>query len=599
MGLDYGHREPVDHVCQKPFKRGKNTKLLASDALPLPVGLTNKVFFVLFFTASIFLMRRWREKIRISCPLHMLSFWEIVAIVAQLASFIYLLGFFGIAYVQNFISKSPDEAWDSDEEGEAFVDAPKPLRVTKLPQVQALPPRLRASRLHVEVPAKQQVETAPKHHTQLKIQSLAANSDEDIACAVSNGEVSCHSLEVELGDCDRAASVRRRAVELMTGRSLNGLPLAGFDYSSVIGQCCEMAIGYVQVPVGVAGPLLLDGVEFMVPFATTEGTLIASANRGCKAIRLSGGATSIVLKDGMTRAPVVRFASAQRAAELKFFVEDPANFQTLSDAFQSTSRYGRLLDIQCAVAGRNLYMRFVCSTGDAMGMNMVTKGVEKILNALKQDFPDMDVVSISGNYCSDKKATAVNWIQGRGKSVVCEALIREEVVSEVFKTTVASLVELNMIKNLTGSAVAGALGGFNAHVANIVTAVFIATGQDPAQNIESSQCITLVEAANGGRDLHVSVTMPCIEVGTTGGGTKLASQAACLNLLGVNGPNEASPGANAQGLARIVAGAVLAGELSLLAAQAKGELVKSHMKYNRSSRDMQVDLISDIIHKRQ
>nr|GMC91970.1 3-hydroxy-3-methylglutaryl-coenzyme A reductase-like [Ipomoea batatas] len=181
------------------------------------------------------------------------------------------------------------------------------------------------------------------------------------------------------------------------------------------------------------------------------------------------------------------------------------------------------------------------------------------------------------------KPAAVNWIEGRGKSVVCEAIIKEEVVNKVLKTDVASLVELNMLKNLTGSAMAGALGGFNAHAANIVSAVYIATGQDPAQNIESSHCITMMEAVNEGKDLHISVTMPSIEVGTVGGGTQLASQAACLNLLGVKGASNKVPGANSRRLATVVAGAVLAGELSLMSAIAAGQLVKSHMKYNRSS----------------
>ncbi|KAL5658577.1 hypothetical protein ACJX0J_031740, partial [Zea mays] len=176
-----------------------------------------------------------------------------------------------------------------------------------------------------------------------------------------------------------------------------------------------------------------------------------------------------------------------------------------------SSRFGRLQGVKCAIAGRNLYMRFSCSTGDAMGMNMVSKGVQNVLDYLQADFPDMDVISISGNFCSDKKSAAVNWIDGRGKSVVCEAVIKEEVVKKVLKTNVQALVELNVIKNLAGSAVAGALGGFNAHASNIVAAIFIATGQDPAQNVESSQCITMLEAINDGKDLHISVTMPSIE----------------------------------------------------------------------------------------
>jgi len=539
-----------------------NSKLLASDALLLPLGLTNKVFFVLFFTASYFLMRRWREKIRTSTPLHVVSFGELVAIVAQLASFIYLLGFFGIDYVQNFISKSNDGSWDE------FVEED-----------------LNAPTTACGLPAKEEA-IVKKPEIQLKGVSLGDNEDGDIAAAVCNGSVASYSLESSLGDCRRAASVRRSALELMTGRSLDGLPLEGFDYQSILGQCCEMPVGYVQIPVGVAGPLLVNGFEYMVPMATTEGCLVASTNRGCKAILMSGGATSILLRDGMTRAPVVRFQSAKRAADLKYYLEDPTNSEHITDIFNSTSRFARLQGIQCAIAGKNLYMRFCCSTGDAMGMNMVSKGVQNVLDFLQNEFADMDVISVSGNFCADKKPTAVNWIEGRGKSIVCEAVIPETVVEKVLKTTVPALLELNMLKNLTGSAMAGAMGGFNAHAANIVSAVFIATGQDPAQNVESSHCITLMEPANGGKDLHMSVTMPCIEVGTVGGGTQLSSQAACLNMLGVKGANASSPGANAQNLARIVAAAVMAGELSLMSALAAGQLVKSHMKYNRSSKDI-------------
>lgn len=523
---------------------------IASDALPLPVVLTNKVFFVLFFLASYSLIHKWREKVRNSVPLYMLSLVEILAFVSLLASCSYLLGFFGIAFMQNIIAKTSD----LDNERNDNRKSPSPVSQ-------------RSSQI------------------ELREKVIDTNGDEDIALAVVNGSVASHSLESRLGDCKRAVSVRRRAVEIMTGNSLEGLPLEGFDYKSIMGQCCELPIGYVQIPVGVVGPLLLDGLDYIVPVATTEGCLVASTNRGCKAIYQSGGATSILLKDGMTRAPVVRFKSIKRAAELKFYVEEPSNFDALSVLFNRTSRFAKLQGVKCALAGRNLYMRFNCSTGDAMGMNMVSKGVQNVLDHLQDIFPDMDVISISGNFCADKKATAVNWIEGRGKSVVCEAIIKEEVVTNVLKTSVSSLLELNMIKNLAGSAVAGAIGGYNAHAANIISAIFIATGQDPAQNVESSQCITLMETENG-KDLHISVTLPCIEVGTIGGGTQLASQAACLNLLGVKGANSELPGSNSQCLARVVAAAVLAGELSLMSALAAGHLVKSHMKYNRSCKNI-------------
>ncbi|KAJ0451804.1 3-hydroxy-3-methylglutaryl coenzyme A reductase 2-B [Helianthus annuus] len=376
---------------------------------------------------------------------------------------------------------------------------------------------------------------------------------------VVQGTFPSYALETKLSDCNRSAAIRREAVQRITGKSLSGLPLDGFDYESILGKCCEMPVGYVQIPVGIAGPLLLNGDEFFVPMATTEGCLVASTNRGCKAVYVSGGATCVVVKDGMTRAPVVRFGSAKRAAELKMFLEDPLNFETLAVVFNKSSRFGRLQSVRCAIAGKNLYVRFCCATGDAMGMNMVSKGVQNVLDFLQTDFPDMDVMGISGNYCSDKKPAAVNWIEGRGKSVVCEAVIKEEVAQKVLKTTVSALVELNMLKNLTGSAMAGALGGFNAHASNIVSAVYLATGQDPAQNVESSHCITMMEAVNEGRDLHISVTMPSIEVGTVGGGTQLASQSACLNILGVKGASKDEPGSNSRVLATVVAGSVLAG----------------------------------------
>ncbi|XP_068651785.1 3-hydroxy-3-methylglutaryl coenzyme A reductase 1-like [Aristolochia californica] len=544
--MDVRRRFPKSSSGKEAVAKGVDHSLppaQASDAFLLPLHLTNKVFFALFFASAYYLMGRWREKIRTSTPLHVLNSWEILAIFSLLASIIYLLGFFGIDFVQSFISR-PDE-FISHSVGPPVVDTPPPPP----------PPQI-------------------------------TGEDAEIVASVVSGDVPSYALESRLGDCHRAASIRRKALQITTERSLDGLPLDGFDYASILGQCCEMPVGYVQIPVGIAGPLLLDGREFSVPMATTEGCLVASTNRGCKAMYMCGGATSVLMRDGMTRAPVVRFDTVKRAAELKFFLEDPINLETLALVFNRSSRFARLQGIQCSLAGKNLYMRFSCSTGDAMGMNMVSKGVQNVLDFLQADFPDMEIVSISGNFCSDKKPAAVNWIEGRGKSVVCEAIIKEEVVKKVLKTSVSALVELNMLKNLAGSAVAGSLGGFNAHASNIVSAVFIATGQDPAQNVESSHCITMFEPVNDGKDLHVSVTMPSIEVGTVGGGTQLASQSACLNLLGVKGANMESPGANAQLLATVVAGAVLAGELSLMSALAAGQLVRSHMKYNRSSKDV-------------
>jgi len=170
-------------------------------------------------------------------------------------------------------------------------------------------------------------------------------------------------------------------------------------------------------------------------------------------------------------------------------------------------------------------------------------------------------------------------------------VLKGEIIQNILKTSVAQLVNLNYSKNLIGSAMAGSIGGFNAHASNIVTALFLATGQDPAQNVESSNCLTQMEPYNDGKDLYMSVTMPCVEVGTIGGGTQLPGQSACLDLLGVKGAHKEIPGANAQQLARLVSATVMAGELSLLAALSTNSLVTSHLALNRkpssSSREHQ------------
>ncbi|XP_076369792.1 3-hydroxy-3-methylglutaryl-coenzyme A reductase-like isoform X4 [Tachypleus tridentatus] len=357
--------------------------------------------------------------------------------------------------------------------------------------------------------------------------------------------------------------------------------------SMVMGACCENVVGYMPIPVGVAGPLVLDGKHYQVPMATTEGCLVASANRGCRAILLSGGVSSSVVSNGMTRAPVVRLRTACQAAAVMKWLQKKENFENLKTAFDSTSRFARLKKLQVKIAGRYLFIRFIAVTGDAMGMNMLSKGTERALKTLQETFSDLEILSLSGNFCSDKKSSAVNWILSRGKSVVCEAEVSKQVVEEVLKTTVQALIDVNISKNLVGSALAGSIGGFNAQAANIVTAIFIATGQDAAQNVDSSSCITLMEPFGpNGENLYITCTMPSIETGTVGGGTMLPPQAACLDLLGLRGSSSLESGENANTLARIVCGTVLAGELSLLSALAAGHLVRAHLKHNRSNLNM-------------
>jgi len=310
----------------------------------------------------------------------------------------------------------------------------------------------------------------------------------------------------------------------------------------------------------------------------------------------TGGVTTAITGDAISRAPLLRIPNIQTGAQIKRYLE--TNFDEVRTQFNSTSRYARLQTIKVFIAGRNLFLRFQCSTGDAMGMNMISKGTEQALSLIVKQFPGVEVLSLSGNLCTDKKPSAINWIEGRGKSVVCDAIIKESVVRSVLKSSVDAMVDLNIRKNLIGSAMAGSLGGCNAHASNIVTAMFIATGQDVAQNVESSNCMTTMEKVNeddnNSGDLYVSVTLPSLEVGTIGGGTGLEAQSACLNMLGVQGSSlsssdsksdgdsdNAKAGKNSRQLARIISGAVLAGEISLMAALTSGHLVKSHLKLNR------------------
>lgn len=413
---------------------------------------------------------------------------------------------------------------------------------------------------------------------------LQSKSNEELSNMVLTGQIKDHQLE-KLLDHHRAVDVRRLAFDsklssVGCGGALTDLPSGpSLDYSRVFGANCEIVVGYVPLPVGMVGPLTLNGQSVYIPMATTEGCLVASTNRGCKAITQGSGATSVILRDGITRAPCVRMNSAKEAAELKLWCEMPANFATLKHAFESTTGFGKLLSVEPTVAGKNVYLRLQCFAGDAMGMNMVSKGSLAVIDLLKSVFPTLVLVALSGNMCTDKKAAATNWIHGRGKSVVVEAIIPQHVVRTTLKTTVQAIVQTNIHKNLIGSAMAGAIGGFNAHAANNVTAVFLATGQDPAQNVESSNCITLLEETEDG-DLWICCTMPSIEVGTVGGGTSLPAQSACLKAIGCKGGG-VNPGDNAKQLAHVVAAATMAGELSLLAALAANTLVQAHMTHNR------------------
>jgi hydroxymethylglutaryl-CoA reductase (NADPH) len=392
---------------------------------------------------------------------------------------------------------------------------------------------------------------------------------------LEKGEVSISKLDKELGNSNLAALARRLYLERKLGVSLSSIASTILDFEELVGRNIENPIGAVQIPLGIAGPILIKGEyakgEFYVPLATTEGALVASINRGMKAITLSGGATVRVVKDGMARAPLIWTPSVLEARRLVEWVRE--NEGLLREAASRKTRHGRLKEIQPFIVGNLVWLRMVYSTGDAMGMNMATIASEEVCKEIDNNYAGPHrCVALSGNLCVDKKPSCLNKLYGRGKYVVAEALLKGEVAERILKADVRAIHYVNISKNLLGSAVAGSLS-FNAHYANIIAAIFIATGQDVAQVVESSMGYTWTELR--GDDLYISVTLPSLEVGTVGGGTRLPTQREALAIMGVAGGGD-PPGVKALKFAEIVAAAVLAGELNLLAALAAGHLARAH-----------------------
>ncbi|QKY17168.1 hydroxymethylglutaryl-CoA reductase (NADPH) [Halorubrum sp. CBA1229] len=399
-----------------------------------------------------------------------------------------------------------------------------------------------------------------------------------LAERVRDGEIRFHELE-DHADADTAAAARRRLVSETADADVDVLGEYAFDAADAHGSNIENMIGAVQVPLGVAGPISVDGGAFAgdryLPLATTEGALVASINRGCSVVNDAGGATARVTKSGMTRAPVFRVTDVAEAEALVAWVRDSED--ALREAAESTTSHGELLDVTPYVVGNNVFLRFRYDTKDAMGMNMATIATREACDAIEAE-TDASLVALSGNLCSDKKPAAINAVEGRGRSVSADVEIPREVVEERLHTTPEAIAEINTRKNLVGSAKAGGLG-FNAHVANAVAAMFLATGQDEAQVVEGANAITTAEATPDG-DLYCSVSLASLEVGTVGGGTKLPTQAAGLDVLGVRGGGDPA-GSNGDALAEAIAVGALAGELSLLAALGSRHLSSAHADLGR------------------
>jgi hydroxymethylglutaryl-CoA reductase (NADPH) len=371
-----------------------------------------------------------------------------------------------------------------------------------------------------------------------------------------------------------AAENRRLFANQQTGAELKHVGQYSFHPTILPGNI-ENFIGIAQVPIGLAGPLLVHGEfakgEFFVPLATTEGTLVASYNRGMKLLRESGGVTTTVVDDAMQRAPVFVFKSARRAQKFSVWIKE--NFAEIKAHAESTTRVGKLRDIQQFPASRFLYLRFNYTTGDAAGQNMVGKATKAACDWICTVYEGIERYQLEGSFATDKKTSWVNTLNTRGKKVIAEATIRAEKLKEIMHVSVEKIFEARLTSQLGGY-----LAGVNnngAHSANGITAMFIACGQDVANVAESSAAAVYAEITKTG-DYYFSVTIPSLIVATYGGGTGLPTQRECLELLGCYGEG------GVRKLAEIVAATVLCGELSLGTAVIADEWVSSHEQLGRN-----------------
>ena len=398
--------------------------------------------------------------------------------------------------------------------------------------------------------------------------------DTEIIEKLDSGEIKIHEIEKYAEDANAATDIRRKYIEEKSNTQLKHIGNYTIDMTETAKKNIENQIGTIQVPVGVVGPLIINNdnktIETYAPLATTEGALLASVNRGCSVIRRSNGCNVSITDNQMTRAPVIKTKNVTEAKKVKQWIKD--NFEKIKEIAESTTNHGKLIKIDpIAIVGRLVYPRFCYQTGDSMGMNMVTIATQESINFIEEKL-GVDAIALSSNFCVDKKASALNLVEGRGKSIIAEVNVPKEVVEKTLKTTAEAIVEVNTAKNLVGSAIAGSYG-FNAHYANMVAAIFLACGQDPAHVVEGSLGITTAECDDG--DLYFSITLPDLPVATVGGGTRLETATESLNLMNVKGSDKV------EDFASIVASVVLAGELSLVSALAAGHLAKAHKELGR------------------
>jgi hydroxymethylglutaryl-CoA reductase (NADPH) len=371
-----------------------------------------------------------------------------------------------------------------------------------------------------------------------------------------------------------AAAQRMRFLRAVTGTSPEQIGRYSVDPAALSGNI-ENFVGTAQVPLGIAGPLLVHGEhaegEFYVPMATTEGTLVASYNRGMKLLHRAGGVTTTVMDDRMQRAPVFGFESARQAREFGQWVT--ANFDAIKREAEATTSVGRLRDIEQFSASRYLFLRFNFTTGDAGGQNLAGKATAQACAWIRHEYPGIRHFCLESNLATDKKSSQINILDTRGKRVTAEATIPPGPIREIMHTTPQEMFRARQVSNL-GGMMAGVNNNGN-HSANAVAALFAATGQDIANVAESSAALVHTELLADG-SYYYSITIPALIVATYGGGTGLPTQRECLELLGCYGSGKVRK------LAEIIAATVLCGEISLGSAVVAGEWVAAHERLGRN-----------------
>lgn len=372
-----------------------------------------------------------------------------------------------------------------------------------------------------------------------------------------------------------SAKTRQSFISQQTNTAFHHLNQYSFNPESVSGNI-EHFTGVAQVPIGFAGPIRVNGEhaqgDFYIPMATTEGTLVASYNRGMKITQAAGGVTATVVDDCMQRAPVFIFTDARYARAFGNWVS--THFDEIKEAADSTSSVGRLRDIEQYAASKMRWLRFNYTTGDAAGQNMVTKATREACQWILNQQPDgLEHFTLAANFDTDKKHSAINALRSRGKRVIAEVTLPAEYIRDTLHTTGEAMHYQRQLSNM-GAIQCGSVNN-GSHFANALTAMFIATGQDVANIAESSSGFVYGEVKENG-DYYFSVTIPALIIATYGGGTSLATQKECLEILGCYGADKVHK------LAEIMAAVVICGELSLSAAIIADEWVSSHEEYGRN-----------------